>query len=99
MVAPVLASGGADLDWCARVASAAGAALDPAVHSVASSLAISALLGEVKESTQRVSNLVAAVRSYSQLDRSTVQRIDVTEGLESTVTVMAHKLARSHGRA
>ena len=92
VVAPVLASGGADLDWCSRIASAAGAALDPALHWVASSLGVTALLGEVKESTQRVSNLVAAVRSYSQLDRATEQRIDVTEGLESTVTVMAHKL-------
>jgi signal transduction histidine kinase len=50
-------------------------------------------LGEIKESTQRVSNLVAAVRSYSQLDRASVQRTDVTEGLQSTLTVLAHKLS------
>ena len=94
VAAPALAAGGADVAWCDRLASTAGdAALGPAAHWVASSLATSALLAEIKESTQRVSNLVAAVRSYSQLDRASVQRIDVTEGIESTITVLAHKLA------
>ena len=59
---------------------------------VAASLTAGSLLGEVKESTQRVSNLVAAVRSYSQLDRATVQRTDVTEGLDSTLVMLGHKL-------
>jgi len=94
LVAPALAAGGADPAWCRRVADAVGpTALDPALHWVSSSLSAAALLGEVKESTQRVSNLVAAVRSYSQLDRASVQRTDVTEGLQSTLTVLAHKLS------
>jgi signal transduction histidine kinase len=94
LVAPALTAGGADPAWCQRVADVVGpAALDAALQWVASSLTAGALLGEIKESTQRVSNLVAAVRSYSQLDRASVQRIDVTEGLQSTVTVLAHKLS------
>ena len=32
------------------------------------------------------------MRSYSQLDRGTVQRVDVTEGLESTLVMLGHKL-------
>jgi signal transduction histidine kinase len=52
-----------------------------------------ALLSEVKDATARVSGLVAAVRSYSQLDRASVQRIDVTEGLDSTVVMLAYKLS------
>ena len=39
-----------------------------------------ALLGEVRESTRRVSTLVAAVKSYSQMDRAARQRIDVDRG-------------------
>ena len=31
-------------------------------------------------------------RSYSQLDRASVQLVDVTEGLESTLVMLAHKL-------
>ena len=47
---------------------------------------------EVKESTRRISELVAAVRSYSQMDRASLQQIDVTEGLESTLVMLGHKL-------
>ena len=50
------------------------------------------LLGEIREATHRVSELVAAVRSYSQLDRALVQPTDVTEGLESTLVMLGHKL-------
>jgi signal transduction histidine kinase len=31
------------------------------------------------------------VRSYSQLDRASVQRIDVVEGIESTLVMLRHK--------
>jgi signal transduction histidine kinase len=93
LVAPPLVAAGADVAWCERVEEAVGAAcLDPALHWVAASLTAAGLLGEVKESTQRVSNLVAAVRSYSQLDRASVQRTDIREGLLSTLTVLSHKL-------
>ncbi|HET6940003.1 MAG TPA: ATP-binding protein [Nocardioides sp.] len=93
LIAPPLAAAGADLAWCEQVAGVVGdAGLDPALHWVAASLTAGSLLGEVKESTQRVSNLVAAVRSYSQLDRAAVQRTDVRDGLRSTLTVLAHKL-------
>ncbi|MFC4786423.1 sensor histidine kinase [Nocardioides sp. MAHUQ-72] len=103
LVAPVLATAGADVAWCEQVSAAVGEdSLEPAVHWVASSLSTTTLLAEVKESTQRVSSLVAAVRSYSQLDRASVQRTDVAEGLESTLMVLAHKLdgvsvTRSYG--
>jgi signal transduction histidine kinase len=50
------------------------------------------LLSEIKESTGRVSNLVATVKSYSQLDRASVQDIDVTEGIDSTLVVLGDKL-------
>jgi signal transduction histidine kinase len=59
---------------------------------VASTLSAASLLGEVGESTGRISELVAAVRSYSQMDRGSVQRTDVTEGLESTLVVLGHRL-------
>jgi signal transduction histidine kinase len=66
--------------------------LDSAFEWVASSLSLSDLLGEVKEATGRISELVAAVRSYSQLDRASLQRTDVTEGIESTLVMLGHKL-------
>ena len=47
---------------------------------VASTIAAATLLAEVRESTRRISELVGAVRSYSQMDRASLQRIDVTDG-------------------
>jgi signal transduction histidine kinase len=93
LIAPALVAAGADLDWCQRVAEVLdGTALEPALEWVASTYSVAALLVEVKESTQRVSDLVAAVRSYSQMDRASRQHIDVTEGLDSTLVMIGHKL-------
>ena len=93
LTAPVLAAAGADVAWCERAADVLGAgSLAPGVEWLTSSLTIEGLLSEVKDSTRRISDLVAAVRSYSQLDRGSVQQTDVTEGLESTLVMLAPKL-------
>ena len=93
LVAPALAAAGADVEWCEKVADLLdGPCLDPALHWLSSSLSMAALLAEVKESTQRVSALVGAARSYSQLDRASIQRTNVVEGLESTLMVLANRL-------
>ncbi|MEO6143991.1 MAG: ATP-binding protein [Dermatophilaceae bacterium] len=93
IIAPPLAAAGVDLDWCSRAETVLqGTALEPALEWVASTLSVATLLSEVKESTKRVSDLVAAVRSYSQMDRASMQHIDVTDGLESTLVMLGHKL-------
>ena len=90
---PALAAAGADLAWCERAAAVLeGAALEPGLEWLASTLSVTTLLGEVKESTRRISELVAAVRSYSQLDRASLQPTDVAGGLESTLTILRPKL-------
>ena len=69
-----------------------GPALEPGLEWVASTLSAATLLSELKESTRRISELVAAVQSYSQMDRASLQHIDVTDGLESTLVMLGHKL-------
>jgi len=92
-VAASLAAAGADPGWCARVDEAlGGAGLGPALTWVASTMAVGALVAEARESTRRVSELVASVRSYSQMDRASRQAVDVTEGIESTLVMLGHKL-------
>ncbi len=92
-LAPALAAAGVDRAWCDRIAAVLGPeALAVGIEWVAHSVTMQTLLSEVKDATSRVSGLVAAVRSYSQLDRAAVQRIDVTEGLESTVVMLGYKL-------
>jgi signal transduction histidine kinase len=93
LIAPPLAAAGVDLAWCDRVAAVlADGALEPGLEWVASTLSAASLLSEVKESTRRISDLVAAVRSYSQMDRASIQQTDVTDGLESTLVMLGHKL-------
>jgi len=93
MIAPPLAAAGADLAWCERAAALLeGPALEPGLEWVASTLSAATLLSEMKESTRRISQLVAAIKSYSQMDRASMQRVDVTDGLESTLLMLGHKL-------
>jgi signal transduction histidine kinase len=92
-VAPPLAAAGVDPAWCERAATVLGdAALEPGLEWVASTFSVAALLGEVRESTRRISELVAAVRSYSQMDRASLQQVDVADGLDSTLVILGHKL-------
>jgi len=93
LFAPTLASASFETEWCDRVLAAVGReALQSAIEWVTATVGAVALLGEVRESTRRVSTLVAAVKSYSQMDRAARQRIDVVEGIESTLTMLGHKL-------
>ncbi|GAB3533559.1 ATP-binding protein [Arthrobacter tecti] len=93
LIGPTLAAAGVGLDWCSRAeALFEGPALDPALEWVAATVSMERLLAEVRESTRRVSELVAAVKSYSQMDRGSRQTIDVVEGLESTLVMLGHKL-------
>ena len=92
-IAPPLAAAGADLGWCERAAAVLpGPALEPGLEWVASTLSAAALLAEIKESSRRISELVAAIRSYSQMDRASMQQLNVTDGLESTLVMLGHKL-------
>ena len=93
VLGPSLASAGVDPDWCDRVAEVLdGTALSAGLEWVASTLSVTSLLSEVRESTRRVSELVASVKSYSQMDRAELQRIELTDGIESTLTMLGAKL-------
>ncbi len=93
MIAPPLAAAGVDLAWCERAAAVLeGSALEPGLEWVASTFSVATLLSEMRESSRRISGLVAAIKSYSQMDRASMQHIDVTDGVESTLVMLGHKL-------
>ncbi len=95
VIAPVLAAAAADVGWCERLQAALPAtSLAPALEWISASLSTAALVQEVQEATGRGSALVAAVRSYSQMDRASLQSTDLVEGLDSTLVMMAHELGR-----
>ncbi len=92
-IAPPLAAAGVDLAWCERAAAILdGPALEPGLEWAAGALSAAPLLAELKESSQRISALVTAVKSYSQMDRASMQRTDITEGLDATLVMLGHKL-------
>ena len=92
-IASPLVAGGVDAAWCERAHEAVGDhALSPGLEWVSATMASKTLLSELQDAVRRISDLVAAVRSYSQMDRASAQRIDVRDGLESTVTMLGHKL-------
>ena len=95
-IAPPLAAAGVDLAWCERVSALLPEqALQPALEWVESTLSAATLLSELRLSTARISELIASVKSYSQLDRGSQQELDVTEGIESTLVMLGYKLRGS----
>ena len=52
------------------------------------------LLSEVLQTTERISQIVHAVKSYTYLDQAPLLEVDIHEGLENTLVIMQHKLKR-----
>jgi signal transduction histidine kinase len=93
VIAPSHAGAGVDPAWLDRVAAVLPrSALQAGLEWVSSSVTTSALIGEAQGATRRISDLVSAVRSYSQLDRAAVQDVRVVDGLESTLIMLGHRL-------
>ena len=92
-LAPPLVAAGVDAAWLERVAAAVPApALPRAVGLAATTWEAGSLLDEVGEAARRISALIGAAKQYSQMDRSPLQQVDVHDGLESTLTMLKHKL-------
>jgi signal transduction histidine kinase len=92
-LAPPLVAAGVDAAWLERVAVAVPApALPRAVGLAATTWEAGSLLDEVGEAARRISALIGAAKQYSQMDRSPLQQVDVHDGLESTLTMLKHKL-------
>lgn len=61
---------------------------------IAASVEIASLLNEIESSTSRISDLVRAIKEYTYMDQSPVQNVDVVKSLETTLTILHHKLKR-----
>lgn len=55
------------------------------------------LLDEIQKSMARISELVKAIKVYSYMDQAPLQEIDVHEGIESTLTILGHKIKGGGG--
>jgi len=75
------------------------ASLDPdtlraALVRISASLEVAGLLNEIENSTSRISDLVHAIKEYTFMDQAPVQNVDVIKSLETTLTILNHKLKR-----
>ncbi|XHX77772.1 MAG: hypothetical protein RBJ76_25605 [Stenomitos frigidus ULC029] len=59
---------------------------------LAETLTLADLVNEVEQSTSRISTLVKAIKASSYTDQAPLQEVDLHEGLESTLTILNHKL-------
>ena len=67
--------------------------LNPALSWLAAALSVDAVTAGLVQSAGRISELVNAVKSYTHMDQAPVSLTDINEGLESTLTVLAGRLA------
>ena len=61
---------------------------------IAASVEVATLLHEIESSTSRISDLVGAIKEYTYMDQSPVQNVDVVKSLETTLTILNHKLKK-----
>lgn len=94
-LAEPLSVAGVDEAWLVAVAEHAGSATPAALRWVAASLTARALVDELRESADRMSSLVAAMKTYAYMDQGSLQEIDVHEGLEATLKILGHKLKQT----
>ena len=59
---------------------------------IAASVEVASLLHEIESSTSRISDLVRAIKEYTYMDQSPVQNVDIVKSLETTLTILNHKL-------
>jgi signal transduction histidine kinase len=90
---PALVAAGIDTSWLEQVAASVPAKLLPhAVGVLAVTCEADSLLDELADAATRISKLIGSAKQYTQMDRSPLQLLDVHDGLESTVTMLGHKL-------
>ena len=75
-------------------AAAAGASLAPELTRFATLLEMDRIAEELEHSSARISDLIKAIKEYSYMDQGPVQEVDIERGLETTLTMMNHKLKR-----
>lgn len=94
-IAPTLAAAGLDSEWLDTVTASIPADLLPdGLRWVNYAVETEMLMSEIEDSTHRISALVGAAKQYSQMDRAPSQDIDVRDGIDSTLVMLAHKFEK-----
>jgi signal transduction histidine kinase len=92
-LAGILVSAGLDRAWLEGIARQfPEEAIGGVLGWMTGTLVLQELTHQVERSTSRIAELVNAVKAYSYEGRAPLQEVDIHEGLESTLTMLSHKL-------
>ncbi len=92
-LAPIFAAAGTTTDFLEKIADGASRdLLDGGLRWLAYTVETELLLEEITDSVTRISSLVGAAKQYSNMDRAPFERVDIHDGLESTLVMLAAKL-------
>ncbi len=93
LLAPSLVESGVDKNQLEGVANQIGnTALGDVLTRIAAQLATAKLVAEIKIGTERVSEIIRAIKEYSYMDKVPLQEIDVHQGLDNTLVILKHEL-------
>ncbi len=96
-LAPSIVGAGLDADWLEDLeARLPAGSVGDVLAWLTSELTGDELLREIREASARISELVAAVKSYSHMDKSALKEADVRKGLENTLIMLGHKLKKGN---
>jgi signal transduction histidine kinase len=96
-LAPILAAAGIGPERLTAIASRIGDdSLLRILPWVEGLLSVADLLDQVEQSTARISELVTAIKEYSYMGQAAQQEIDLHDGLESTLRILAFKLRKAN---
>jgi PAS domain S-box-containing protein len=92
-IAPNLVAAGISAEQIEEMATGLPAgALNPAIKRIVEVCEERELTNVIQRSTHRISELVSAVKAYSYMDQAIEQYVDLHEGLENTLIILAHRL-------
>jgi signal transduction histidine kinase len=92
-IAPTLVAAGLEVGWLEELAKVLPPGhIEAGLTYPVRALESDGLLDEITEAAGRISELLASVKQYTQMDRAPLQTFDVHEGLDATLTMLGHKL-------
>jgi len=93
-ISPVLAEASVTPAELAKWKQTASAHYLHGIYWLETVMRLASLARDVETSTDRIAELVGALKEYSYMDQARFQEIDVHHGLDSTLKVMHHKLKK-----
>ena len=92
-IAPILVKAQLDTEWLDSVGEDfAVEEMGHVLNWIETIFKVFELLDEIQQSTVRISDLAQAVKAYSYMKQTPLQRVDIHKGLDSSLTLLSYKL-------